>query len=91
MIGGGDGVSLPWVYMHSSVCGTYLVYWFSRDLCSIGGGGGVRLPQVYVHSSICETYYVNWFSRDLCSIGGGVGSVWHGYMCILLDVKTYLV
>ena len=63
------------------------MYWFSRDLCSIGGGGGVRLPQVYVHSSICETYYVNWFSRDLCSIGGGVGSVWHGYMCILLDVK----
>ena len=33
----GGGVSLPWVYVPSSICETYLVYWFSRDLCSIGG------------------------------------------------------
>ena len=63
-------MSLPWVYVHSSICETYLVYWSSRDLCSIGGGGGVSLPWVYVHSSICETDLVSWFSRDLCSIGG---------------------
>ena len=49
---GGDGVSLPWVYVHSAIYETYLVQWFSRDLWSIGGGGGVSLPWVYVHSAI---------------------------------------
>ena len=51
------GVHLPSVYVHSSICETYLVYWFSRDLCLIGGRG-IHLPLVYVHSSICETYLV---------------------------------
>ena len=32
------------VNVHSSICETYLVWWFSRDLCSIAGGGGVSLP-----------------------------------------------
>ena len=27
------------------------------------------------------------FSRDLCSIGGGVGSICHGYMCIVQNMK----
>ena len=40
-----------------------------------------------MHSSVYETYFVYWFSRDLCLIGGGLGSVCHGYMCILLHVK----
>ena len=31
------------VSVHSSICDTYSVYWFSRDLWSIGGGGGVCL------------------------------------------------
>ena len=31
---------------------TYLVSWFSRDLCLIGGGDGVNLPWVYVHYAI---------------------------------------
>ena len=42
------GVSLPWLYVHSSICETYLVLWFSRDLCSIGEEGGVNLALVYV-------------------------------------------
>ena len=25
LIGGGDGVSLPWVYVHSTICETYWV------------------------------------------------------------------
>ena len=55
---------------------------------SIREGGEVSVPLVYVHSSIYETYLVSWFSRDLCSFGeGGLGSVCHGYMCILLYVK----
>ena len=33
------GVNLPWVYVHCAVYETYVVYWFSRDLCSIGGEG----------------------------------------------------
>ena len=55
--GGGGGVSLPWVYVHSSICETYLVYWFSRDLC-LNGGRGIHVPLVYVHSSIYQTYLV---------------------------------
>ena len=54
----GGGVRLPWVYVNSAIYETYLVYWFSRDLCSIGGGNGVRLPWVYVNSAIYETYWV---------------------------------
>ena len=48
----GGGVSLPWVYVHSSIYETYLVWWFPRDLCLIGWEGGVSLPWVYVHSAI---------------------------------------
>ena len=29
---------LPWVYVHSSICETYLVQWYYIDLWSIGGG-----------------------------------------------------
>ena len=57
-IGGGGGVSLPWVYVHSSICETYLLYRFSIYPCWIGGGGGVSMPWVYEHSSICESYLV---------------------------------
>ena len=76
-IRGGGGVSLPRVYVHSSICETYLVQCFFRDLCLIGGGGGVSLPRVQLHSSICKTYLVQQFSRDLCSIGGWDGSWVH--------------
>ena len=26
------------VYVHSAICETYLVQWYSMDLCLIGGG-----------------------------------------------------
>ena len=54
----GGEVTLPLVYVHSAIYDSYLVYWFSRDLCSIGGGGEVNLPWVYVHSAICDSYLV---------------------------------
>ena len=44
------------VYLHSAICETYLVQWYSIDLWSIGGG--ILLPWVYVHSSTCQTYLV---------------------------------
>ena len=34
----GEGVNLPWVYVHSAIYETYLLQWFSRNLWSIGGG-----------------------------------------------------
>ena len=34
------GINLPWVDVHYAIYETYLVYWFSRDLCLIGGGVG---------------------------------------------------
>ena len=90
LIGGGGGVNLPWVYVHSAIYETFFVSWFSRDLCSIGGGGGVNLPWVYVHCAIYETYVVSWFSRDLCSIGGGGGSICHRDMCIVQYIYIYI-
>ena len=45
--------------VHAAIYETYVVYWFSRDLCSLGGGGGVNLPWVYVHCVIYETYLVS--------------------------------
>ena len=40
--------------VHSAIYETYLVYWFSRDLCSVGGGQSVMklmqcscLPEIY--------------------------------------------
>ena len=68
------------VYVHSAICETYVVQWYSIDLWSLEG---VHLPQVYVHSAICETDLVQWYSIDLWSIG--VGGPW--YVCILLYVK----
>ena len=54
--------------------------------------GWVNLSWVYVHCAIYETYLVSCFSRHLCSIRGGVGSICHGYMCIVLYIyETYLV
>ena len=40
--------------MHSAICQTYLVQWYSIDLCSIERRG----PLLYVHSAICETSFV---------------------------------
>ena len=37
LLGGGGGVNLPWVYVHCAIHETYLVQWFSKDLCLIGG------------------------------------------------------
>ena len=69
------------VYVHSDICETYLVQWYSIDLWSIGEV--VHLPEIDMHSGICETYLVQWYSIDLWSIGGG--GPW--YMCIILYVK----
>ena len=45
--------------VHSAIYETYLVSWFSRDLCSIGGGGGPSAKCEHnVHSAIYETYLV---------------------------------
>ena len=38
------GVNLPWGNVHCAIYETYLVSWFSRDLCLIGGGGGINVP-----------------------------------------------
>ena len=83
----GIGVSLSWVYVHSSICETYLVMWYCIDLLLIRGGVVGSLPWVYVHSAIYETYMVQWYSRDICLIGDGLRSVCPGYMCILLYFK----
>ena len=65
------GVHLPWVYLHSSISATYLMYWCSRDVCSCGWGVGVHLPLVYLNSSISATYFMYWCSTDLWSFVGG--------------------
>ena len=74
--------------MHSAICETYLVQWYSIDLLSIGVG--VDVSSVYVHSAICETYLVQMvFHRSIVNwtVGGDVFSVYvHSAIC-----DTYLV
>ena len=53
----GGGVSLPWVYVHSAICGSDVVSWFSRDLCLIGVG--------MLASGICAFHYM--WNFMLCS------------------------
>ena len=73
------------VYVHSPICETYLVQWYSIDVWWIGGG--VHLPQVYVHVSICETDAVQWYFIDLWSFWNmGALVCVHSAIC-----ETYLV
>ena len=67
---------------------TYLVSWFSRDLCSIGGGGGGSI----CHGYMCIVLYMKhiWYYGfpDIYTwLVEGVGSICHGYMCIVLYMK----
>ena len=91
----GGGVHLPWVYLHSSISATYLMYWCSRDVWSFGWG--VHLPLVYLHSSISATYLMYWYSRDVWSCGWGGPSAttsfpykYHCYCVILLFIPHCL-
>ena len=59
------GVHLPWVCVHCAIYETYLVYWFSRHLCSLEGGGGVNVPWLYVHCAIYETCGVMVFQTSM--------------------------
>ena len=58
-----------------------------RSIVNEGRGWCQSAMGICAFGYISETYIVQWFSRDLYSIGGGVGSVCHGYMCILLYMK----
>ena len=49
--------------------------------------GGVSLSWVYMYSAVYETYLVQWFPEIYAWLEEGVGSVCHGYMCILLYMK----
>ena len=83
------GVNLPWVYVHSAVYiyESYLVKWFSKDLCSIGGGVGVNLPWVYVHCAIyMKLIWCNGFPDIYAQLEEGWGSIYHGYMYIVLYI-----
>ena len=77
-------VNLPWVYVHCAIYETYLVWWFSRDLCSIGGGVGS-----ICHGYMCTVLYMKliWcdgFPEICARLEEWVGSICHGYMCIVL-------
>ena len=83
----GHGVSLPWVYVHSSLCETYLVYWSCTDLWLIGGGAWGQSAM-----GICAFFYMS----NFCSVvvfqrsmlhwrrGHGVSQPWlyvHSSIC----------
>ena len=81
------GVSLPWVYVHSLIYENYVVYWFSRDLCSIGGGGGSVCNWYMCILLYVKVIWCSGFPEIYARLEEGVGSVCHEYMCILLYVK----
>ena len=51
-------IHLPSVYVHSSLCETYLVEWFSRHLCSIGRYIGLWYMSIllYVKLTWCSGF-----------------------------------
>ena len=65
--------------MHSAIYDSYLVYWFSRDQCSLGVGGqgqsGMKLMQC---SGLPEIYGQLEEGGEVCL---------HCYLCICLYVK----
>ena len=73
---------------------TYLVSWFSKDLCSIGGGGWGQSAM-----GICALCYIymkliwcNGFPEIYALLEEGVESICHRYMCIVLYIyETYVV
>ena len=60
---------------------------FPEIYAQLEEGVGVNLPWIYVHSAIYETYLVSWFSRSMLNWRRGLGSIYHGYMSILLYMK----
>ena len=71
--------TLTWVYVHSAIYDSYLVYWFSRDQYSIGRGeqgqSGMKLMQC---SGLPEIFG---------QLEGGGEVCLHWYLCICLYVK----
>ena len=82
----GGGVSLPWVYVHSSICETFSVVVFQRSKLDWreewGQSAMGRCAFFYMWNIQCSG-----FPEIYAWLEGGVGSVCHGYMCILLYVK----
>ena len=82
------GVNLPWVYVHSSICEAYWVYWCSIDLWSIGGGS-------ICHGYMCILLYMkligcNGFAWIYGQLGGpsAIGICAFCYRCNLLGVMV---
>ena len=74
--------------MHSAIYETYLVSWFSRDLCSIGGGG-VHLPNVSTMYILLymKLIWCNGFPEIYAQLEEGVHLPNMSTMCILLYMK----
>ena len=84
----GSGVNLPWIYVHCAMYETYLVQWFSRHLCSIGGGEwGQSAMGICALCYIWNLFGVMVFQTSMLNWRRGVGSICHGYMCIVLYMK----
>ena len=67
---------------------------FPRDLCLIGGGSRGQSG----HRYMCIVIYIymklilcNGFPEIYACLEEGVGSICHGYMCIVTIYETYLV
>ena len=77
---------------HCAIYETCLVYWFSRDLCSIGGGVG----SIW-HGYMCFVLYMkllwwNGFAAFCAQLEERVGTMCLGYICIVLYIyETDLV
>ena len=65
-------ISLPWLYLHSTICEKLLqCSGFQEIYAQLEEVGGVSLLLIYVHSAIYETYAVKWCYIDLWMIRRG--------------------
>ena len=81
-----EGVHVPSVYMHSAICKTSLVQWYSIDLLSIGGGG-----LLYVHAAICETFWCGSIPYLYAQLEWGTFVLSICALCYMLNIFSIVV
>ena len=83
------GFNLQWVYVNCAIyiCYIFGVLVFQRSILDWKRGDEVNLPWVYVHCAISAKCGVVLFKASMFDWRRRMGSICHGYMCILLDMK----
>ena len=82
-----EGVNLHLVYVHSAICETYFVQWYSIDLWSIGGGG----LGIYAFCYIIIFFGVACIPYIYAQLEGSTSALHICAFCYMLNVFSVVV